>query len=323
MSSFLILDQILIKGAVYVFIQNGTGSWIQQQKVNAVNGTNNDLFGWSVSLEENVVAIGCPYDVLNAQEYQPGSVYLFIKSGSSWVQGQQLTLSNRNLTDQFGYSVSLSGINLLVGAPFSQFSDQQGMAYVFVENGSNWSFQQILTADNGNSSDGFGYSVSISGTTISIGAPGFSFVEILNITSEILFQTTLMTTFMFQTTEMTTELPQTPTPEVSKNNSASIDDTIIGVVVGIVGFLLILGLVLLFLIWRRNKRNRPKIPDATLIELDQQSILLTDELVLEEKIGAGNFGEVYKARLGHFTVAVSPWHELFQCIHNTFLCNVV
>ena len=70
--------------------------------------------------------------------------------------------------DGFGTSVALSGTTALVGAAYS--NSFQGATYGFTYAGSTWSQQAELTAADGEASDFFGYSVSLSGANALIGA---------------------------------------------------------------------------------------------------------------------------------------------------------
>jgi hypothetical protein len=68
--------------------------------------------------------------------------------------------------DIFGYSVAVSGGTAVVGAWGSK--NHAGAAYVYGRSGHSWHLQAAL-ADPGHSSDLFGYSVAVSGTTVLIG----------------------------------------------------------------------------------------------------------------------------------------------------------
>src|SRR5436190_12098901 len=72
---------------------------------------------------------------------------------------------------QFG-SIEIDGNTLVVGAPGDTIGSNlsQGSAYVFVYDGTNWVFQQKLTAGDGKAFDIFGRAVGISGNTIVVGA---------------------------------------------------------------------------------------------------------------------------------------------------------
>ena len=88
-----------------------------------------------------------------------------------------LTANDGEEGDLFGWSVSLDGDTLLVGAygdddgcVMNSFCES-GAAYVFVRDGSgNWSQQAKLTPDDTEEDDLFGHSVSIDGDTALVGA---------------------------------------------------------------------------------------------------------------------------------------------------------
>ena len=90
-------------------------------------------------------------------------------------QTAKLTASDGAADDDFGISVSISGNTVVVGADDATVggNSDQGAAYVFTEPGSGWtSMTQTakLTASDGAANDYFGYSVSISGNTVVVGA---------------------------------------------------------------------------------------------------------------------------------------------------------
>ena len=94
------------------------------------------------------------------------------KDNAAWPQGGELTPSDGNANDAFGYSVAINGNTVVVGAiDLTVGSNQyQGAVYVFVESGGVWSQQAELTASDGRQLDQFGDSVAISGSTIVAGA---------------------------------------------------------------------------------------------------------------------------------------------------------
>lgn len=103
----------------------------------------------------------------------------------TFVQQAYMKASNTGLGDYFGVSVAISGDTVVVGAHLED-SDATGVngnqsnnnaggsgaAYVFLRSGVAWTQQAYLKASNTAASDYFGRSVSISGDTIVIGAPG-------------------------------------------------------------------------------------------------------------------------------------------------------
>ena len=136
-------------------------------KLTASDGTAGNDFGWSVALSGTTALIGA----YTKNDYQ-GAAYVFTFNGSSWVQQQELTGNDGAANDGFGYSVALSGTTALIGANQKTFGSNvaQGAAYVFTFNGSTWTQQQELTANDGAAYYVFGTSVALSGNTALVGA---------------------------------------------------------------------------------------------------------------------------------------------------------
>ncbi len=87
---------------------------------------------------------------------------------------EQLLASDGTSGAFYGVFVAMSGDTAIVGAYTARVgvTNNQGAAYVFVLSGGNWVQQQKLAASDGAAGSGFGQSVSISGDTAIIGAPG-------------------------------------------------------------------------------------------------------------------------------------------------------
>ncbi len=158
------------QGSAYVFVRSGT-VWTQQQKLTASDGATNDFFGWSVAISGETAIIGAYSDNIGANSNQ-GSAYVFVRSGVTWTQQQKLTASDGAANDVFGFSVSISGDTAIINATADDVgaNTDQGSAYVFTRSGVTWTEQQQLTASDGTAFDNFGISVSISGDTVVIGA---------------------------------------------------------------------------------------------------------------------------------------------------------
>jgi hypothetical protein len=153
-------------------------TWSQQAELTASDGASGfmgsgDNFGRSVSLSGTTALVGA-YDHKVGSNAEQGAAYIFTESGGTWSQQAELTASDGAAGDMFGMSVSLSGTTALVGAEGHKVgaNTDQGAAYVFTESGGTWSQQAELTACAGAGCYNFGTSVSLSGTTALIGAPG-------------------------------------------------------------------------------------------------------------------------------------------------------
>jgi hypothetical protein len=95
---------------------------------------------------------------------QPGgAAYVFVPDGTSWSQQAYLKASNAEASDNFGYSVSVSGDTIVVGAYLEDSNavgvdgdednddgstTDSGAAYVFVRSGTDWSQLAYLKASN-------------------------------------------------------------------------------------------------------------------------------------------------------------------------------
>jgi hypothetical protein len=158
-------------GSAYIFYRNqgGADNWGQQAKLTAADGADTDRFGYSVSISGDYVVVGAQLDDDNGSN--SGSAYIFNRSGSNWTQQDKLTASNGAADDFFGESVSISGDYAFVGAHQHDSNGlNSGAAYIFARNGSTWAEWARPLASDVAPEDYFGYSVSISGDDVLVGA---------------------------------------------------------------------------------------------------------------------------------------------------------
>ncbi|MEZ5470283.1 MAG: hypothetical protein R3E90_00745 [Marinicella sp.] len=155
-------------GSVYVFDYDGL-NWNQSAKLTANDGRRDDYFGYSVSLSGNRALVGAYLD--DDMGDRSGSAYVFDYEGADWNQTTKLTASDGEAADWFGYSVSLSDDRALVSAPLDDDNGNNfGSVYLFNYDGVNWNQSAKLTANDGEPSDNFGISVSLSNDRALIGA---------------------------------------------------------------------------------------------------------------------------------------------------------
>ena len=147
-----------------LLVGNTAGATEEAKLIAALDGASGDLFGWSVSVDGDTVVIGA------ADDDGKGSAYVFIRSGSTWMQQAKLTASDGAAGDLFGWPVSVYDNTAVIGA--SGDDSQKGSAYVFNRSGSTWTQQDKLTASDGAVDDNFGRSVSVYDDSAVIGAFG-------------------------------------------------------------------------------------------------------------------------------------------------------
>jgi hypothetical protein len=155
------------QGSAYIFTLSGS-SWIQQAKLIASDGAAYDQFGTGVAISGNYALVGCSFDDIGSNIDQ-GSAYVFMRSGSSWIQQAKLTASDGATNYLFGHAVGLSGDYAIVGNSFTS-SGGAMTAYIFMRLGGGWTQQARLTAATV-IGDHFSFAVAISGNYALVGSP--------------------------------------------------------------------------------------------------------------------------------------------------------
>ncbi len=158
------------QGSAYVFVRSGT-SWTQQQKLTAVDGASGDIFGRSVAIAGDTIAVGSSSSD-NMTNFDQGAAYVYFRTGTTWSQQAKLLSTDGASGDYFGDSVSISGETVIVGATEDSTgtSLQHGSAYAFTRTGTAWTQQAKLAAADGTVFDYFGFAVAIAGDTVVIGS---------------------------------------------------------------------------------------------------------------------------------------------------------
>jgi hypothetical protein len=159
-------------GSVYVYTRSA-GTWAEQQKLTASDGSSNDEFGISVAVDGDTAVIGAHWH--DKVGDNSGAAYVFTRSAGVWTEQQKLTPSDAAAIDEFGESVAVDGQNIAVGAWLDDDNgDSSGSVYVFTLSAGVWTERLKLLASDGRNDDHLGYfrsGVQISGTTVLAGAP--------------------------------------------------------------------------------------------------------------------------------------------------------
>jgi hypothetical protein len=180
-------------GAVYVYTRTN-GVWTQQAYLKASNTSSGDMFGVSVAIDGDTLAVGATSESSNATGVNgdqtnhlapnSGAVYVFTRTAGVWSQQAYLKASNTNADDNFGVTVALKGDTLAVAA-YEEASNATGVngnqadnsapgsgaVYVFTRTSGVWSQQAYLKASNTDAGDLFGYEMALGSDTLAVGAP--------------------------------------------------------------------------------------------------------------------------------------------------------
>ncbi len=166
------------RGAAYVYQQdkNGADQWGQVTKIQPLDPQNDDEFGYAVAIWQDIIVVGAPFE--DGAGSDRGAAYVFdrhLMGLDNWGQVTKITADVPENADQFGYSVSLSGDTLIVGANYDdEAGPEAGAAYIFerhVGGPNGWGTVRKLTADDASGADMFGSAVAVAGDFAIVGAP--------------------------------------------------------------------------------------------------------------------------------------------------------
>jgi hypothetical protein len=153
------------QGAGYVFTRIGT-TWTQEPVVTATDGQAGDYFGWwgGISPDGQTVVFGAPQSRGDVDlTARPGAAYVFARSGGSWSQQARLAGSGVSNGEQFGSAVVVGTDLAVITANFDDgVQPDSGAAYVFTRDGSLWTEQTRLAANDGATGDKFGWRLRLS-----------------------------------------------------------------------------------------------------------------------------------------------------------------
>jgi len=163
-------EKVLNAGAVYVFVRSGN-HWLQQAKLMAEDAGETDIFGVRVALDGDTALISARRDDDENNGVDSGSAYVFVRTGTKWIQQEKLTAPDAAADDRFARSVAIDGDVALIGAMFQDDKGKNsGSAYLYKRLGSDWKFDSQFTAADVAAGDVFGWSVALSGSTAIVSA---------------------------------------------------------------------------------------------------------------------------------------------------------
>ncbi|HEV3409778.1 MAG TPA: FG-GAP repeat protein, partial [Chthoniobacterales bacterium] len=158
------------EGAAFVYVREGT-HWTKQQQLLPNRGwTVYEKFGRSLAIDGETIVVGT-----NAELYEPGSAYVFVRDETTWTEQQRLVPPDPNHRS-FGNSVALSGDTLFVGAPDSYYDTENSRpVYVYERVGTSWQPRQTLKGSDSRPNDMYGVDIAIDGDLAIVGASPFDF----------------------------------------------------------------------------------------------------------------------------------------------------
>ncbi len=156
-------------GAAYVWVLDG-GAWVEQQKLIASDGAEDDKFGNGVAIDGDTAVVGAPGQGVGFES--DGAAYIFTRTGGVWSEAQKLDPGGDS-GDEFGYAVDLDGGWMAIGARGDDDAGgNAGAVYMYERIGGTWVFDQKLAPPAPAGQDQFAQSLHLDGDTLVVSARG-------------------------------------------------------------------------------------------------------------------------------------------------------
>ena len=156
-------------GSAYVYSFNGS-EWLLNARLLPSQPRLYGRFGYSVAIADERLAIGAP-----GESGQTGAIYIFGLGEEGWNEQSRLVPPDPNSGSGFSFSVAFSG-KLVVGGAYhdNEKANLAGAAHVFQDGPGGWKYVTKLTSVDAEQQEYYGISVDTDGSTILIGANGYS-----------------------------------------------------------------------------------------------------------------------------------------------------
>lgn len=165
-------------GKAYVF-ERTAGSWRQSAILQPSDGKPADMFGSSLAVHGNTIAIGAPRS--DPAGSSSGSVYVYERRQLDWVEQTKLWSSHDAPGDRLGHAVDVQDNIVVAGAYLADSSSaagepahvaDTGAVYVFERERDVWRRTSTVRATDSVTGDGFGRAVAVYDGLLIAGAPG-------------------------------------------------------------------------------------------------------------------------------------------------------
>jgi hypothetical protein len=122
-------------GSAYIFEKTGIEDWTFVQKINNSDQDDYDRFGWSVAIDGDFAVVGAYGEDHDEEDgaylSKAGSAYIFERDAFGiWNEVQKIVASDRDTSDEYGWTVEVSGNTIIVGA-HKEGHDEIGEEFIF------------------------------------------------------------------------------------------------------------------------------------------------------------------------------------------------
>lgn len=155
-------------GRVVVFRREGN-SWIQANSMLPSDLVADGQFGASIAADGATAIIGAPGAVNSG--IPSGAAYIASQTGATWSVVKRFSPTVGEAQGRYGSSVTISGGWAAIGAPGDdQGGADSGAVYLLRRIGTQWFAAGTVVSPSPQPGDRFGVSVSLSGSTLAVGA---------------------------------------------------------------------------------------------------------------------------------------------------------
>ncbi len=124
-------------GAAYVFVRNGLGEWVEQQKVSSTEVSGGAKVGEAIALDADTLVLSATGD--GAGTIARGSALVFQRVGSLWSMQQKIAPSTSQAFARFSESLALKGNVLAVGSNSTTLA-----VHLYRRVGASWTESQTI-----------------------------------------------------------------------------------------------------------------------------------------------------------------------------------
>ncbi len=158
-------------GSVTIFQKSGA-NWTTVGEIRASTPIQSQYFGGAISASGDRIAISAAGDTVGGL-VEAGSVYIFERNGTNWVQAARITAPTPVAGGGFGGVLHLAGDELFVTSSVSVSGvSGAGACYGFTRIGGVWQYTALITSPLPQQNDFFGMSIARSGERLAIGELG-------------------------------------------------------------------------------------------------------------------------------------------------------
>jgi hypothetical protein len=156
-------------GAAFVYRDMGT-DYSYHDELSAADVASGDDFGTSVAIYSDWTMVGAPGDDDGGAD--AGAVYVFERSGTSWINTQKLTAPDAAPGDEFGTALAITSWWLAVSAPLASGprGSFSGTVYLYEKVGDTWVFRDQIWPSNSEAGLFFGSSLALWASNLVVGS---------------------------------------------------------------------------------------------------------------------------------------------------------